>query len=246
MIQQIIFTQKHRLRSPEVDLYGRWRASDIFLVMQELAGGHSLQLGCHMKDLMPRGITWVLSRVHMQMNMYPQLGEEVILKTWTGGVQRVIFPRFFVFERPDGTVLGSAHTLWLLLDLDKRRMVGADALGVDYPSDKNIPAPAAAPVKLTAPAQLEHMMYRRARYSDLDINRHMNNTRYIEWICDLFASDAYVDQALSSLTINYTHEIAPDMDVGLYLHRQSPEFYVVGKDEQITFFTAKGQWQKGL
>lgn len=241
-----IFSQQHLLRSPEVDLYGRWRATDIFLVMQELAGGHSLKLGCHMRDLMPRGITWVLSRVYLQMREYPRLGEQIAVKTWTGGIQRMIFPRYFVFEREDGTFLGAAHTLWLLLDLQKRRMVGAAALGVDYPDTSDLPQPAQAPEKIRLPQDLPFVARRRAGYSDMDINRHMNNTRYIEWICDLFASNTYQHRALSTLTVNYTHEIAPETEVALHLLQQQEGFFAAGISGDQPCFAAKGQWGAGL
>lgn len=242
-----IFTQRHKLYSPQVDLYGRWRPADIFLVMQELAGEHSLQLGCHMKDLMPRGITWVISRIQVQMQAYPRLGEEVVLKTWAGSVQRMIFPRHFIFERPDGTFLGAAHTLWLLLDLNKRRMVGASALNTDsYPKSSDLPVPVPAPQKLTVHPDMPCVAQRRAAYSDMDINRHMNNTRYIEWLCDLFPAQSYEERALSALTVNYTHEIPPETQVDLYLAQTEAGFDAAGLNVEQPCFVASGTWGLGL
>ena len=43
-------------------------------------------------------------------------------------------------------------------------------------------------------------------YSDLDVNGHMNNTRYLDWACDLLPSAFHRDHPLKAATICYMTE----------------------------------------
>jgi acyl-ACP thioesterase len=52
-----------------------------------------------------------------------------------------------------------------------------------------------------------------ATYSDVDMLGHVNNSRYIEWICDAFSTELFNQKKLDSLQINYEHEILPGEQV---------------------------------
>jgi acyl-CoA thioesterase FadM len=48
---------------------------------------------------------------------------------------------------------------------------------------------------------------RRAAYSDIDYNRHVNNTRYIQWIQDITDPELLEQAPHMRLDINYLSEI---------------------------------------
>ena len=62
-----IYEKSFQVRSYEVDLTGRVRATALLNYMQEAAGDHSRLLGVAVRDLMPLGLTWVLSRTHLRI-----------------------------------------------------------------------------------------------------------------------------------------------------------------------------------
>ena len=43
-------------------------------------------------------------------------------------------------------------------------------------------------------------------YTDLDINGHMNNTRYMDWVDDLIPSAFHRDHPLKEFTVCYLNE----------------------------------------
>jgi hypothetical protein len=57
---------------------------------------------------------------------------------------------------------------------------------------------------------------RTARYSDIDYNGHVNNTRYIQWIQDITDPDVLTNATQLRLDINYLHEVRPGETIGLW------------------------------
>jgi acyl-ACP thioesterase len=58
----------------------------------------------------------------------------------------------------------------------------------------------------------------RAGYSAVDIVGHVNNTRYVEWICDAFPLDMFKQHKLDWMQINYEHEILPGEEVSILVN----------------------------
>jgi acyl-CoA thioesterase FadM len=60
-------------------------------------------------------------------------------------------------------------------------------------------------------AEAENVGSRKAAYSDIDFNGHMNNARYVEWIQDIsdrdFGQQALVGAKTMRLDINYLSEV---------------------------------------
>jgi acyl-ACP thioesterase len=44
------------------------------------------------------------------------------------------------------------------------------------------------------------------RIADIDVNGHINNTKYIEWAINLFPKDFYMKTLVKELTVNYLSE----------------------------------------
>ena len=65
--------------------------------------------------------------------------------------------------------------------------------------------------EIAAPASLppvtgECSAKRQVRYTDLDVNGHMNNTQYLNWVDDLLPSDYHRNHTPKELTVCYLNE----------------------------------------
>jgi hypothetical protein len=49
-------------------------------------------------------------------------------------------------------------------------------------------------------------MRRTVRYSDLDVNGHMNNCRYMDWVSDTLPGTFHASHRVSEFTVNYLSE----------------------------------------
>ena len=159
-------------------------------------------------------------------------------------IKHSVFPRYFEFRSADGTVLGKAVTLWVLLDLNERSMVSADKAQIEVPADAGhepaLPFPAAPRELKDVEAKLKEKI---PVYMDFDINGHVNNTRYIDWLCDLFETERYREQFIGELTVNYAGEILPGTELVLMFAEEEEKFSLRDCPGGKAHFTIQGSWK---
>ncbi len=211
---QTELTRALRVTISDCDADGRWRPSAVLVQMQELAEVHSAELGLSRVHLVENGVIWVLYRQRIEMDSYPTFGDEILMTTWPGAIDGPLFPRYFTIAKKDGTPIGRAATSWILMDVKTRRPMRPSALPGKVPADLSREAPMPLPgmLRVTGAAPLAS---RKVCYSDLDVNAHMNNTRYIDWICDALDLQTLRRRGLASWQLNYIAEGRPGETLNL-------------------------------
>ena len=235
-----ILTQTLTLQSRDCDFTGRWKPSEIFTAMQELASDHAAILGAGYPVLRSANLAFALTRSELHMDRYPHLGEKVICRTWPAPVMKWMFPRYFIFESESGEQLGYAATIWVLMDLAERKMVAPSALPSPIPTSDRKP-PLRLPGKamgLTGEGVLRDYL---PGYSELDVNGHVNNTRYISWMCDALGYDLLKDHSVKSLIVNYAHELLPGESIALRSEIEGSAFRMSGDIGGVNHFSLSGE-----
>ena len=207
------FSQDILLQASMVDVNGRWQPGSIFRVMQEVSGAHAEGFGLGRQPLMKAGIAWVLTRASLQMDEYPCYGQTVTVKTWPGKGRHAFFPRHYTFE-VDGREIGRSTTLYMLMDMEQRKMALPSRLPgqlPEYDIPAPLPTPGAIPQLETEPTVRTHQV----RYTDLDFNGHVNNTRYVDWMCDLPTREFHQTHPMTGIRLNYRAETFPDEEIVL-------------------------------
>lgn len=237
-----IFEETYRLRAVDVDINGTWMPSAILTMMQEMGELHADQAGFGRCRLMEDyGICWIITRLHLVMNMYPQLGEPVRAYTWALAPTSLLFRRQFRFEDRNGSELGRASSQWALMNYADRILRRSSAIG-PYPHDSEAEILLPEPKKIVMPCDMQATAKRRVRYSDVDMNGHMNNTKYLNWLCELYPTDFLRTMQIHSCRINYTSEAAIDQEVVL-LTKEEDGMYVRGRTGDKSVFDAHLEWK---
>lgn len=193
------------------DFSGCWRPSAILETMQEIAGAHSMLLHCGRDTMMEKNIVWVITRIEVQMKRYPVAEEEVIVSTFPKEIRRWFFPRYFEFLTSQGEALGRASTIWALLDINSRKMVPPGDIAALMPDNRDIVAPMGlpSPTKILGDEHKKTVDY-QPLYEDIDVNFHVNNTRYMSWFCNMLGIQELKNQVMDFFCINYDAEIRPE------------------------------------
>lgn len=204
------FEMKFTIAAHQTDSQGRAKPSALLYLCQEAAGGHCGQLGVDWQTLQKRGLFWALIRTHVQVTKLPVAGQQVIMRTWPMPTTRSAFPRAAVCLDGDGNTLFSATSLWVLMDIQNRRMLLPGKSGVELDGITlgcELPMPGSI-----HPVELQHRTYRTVAKEDLDRNAHMNNTRYMDWLFDLLPADA---PPIKGFTACYLNEATDGQKLGL-------------------------------
>lgn len=117
---------------------------------------------------------------------------------------RTAYPRSTVAYDAQGNELFRCISLWVLMDRENRTMVLPGKSGVDLEGTLR-GLELAAPRSL-APRPLVNCRSRSVCFTDLDINGHMNNTRYLDWLMDLLPSNFHGSHEIKDFTLCYMNE----------------------------------------
>jgi acyl-ACP thioesterase len=158
--------------------------------LQEAAGHHADALGVSMRRLQDEDRAWVLSHLHLELDRLPEGDETVTIETWPSGLEGLYATREFVLST-DENEIGHATSRWFVIDTERRRPVRPPRSLYDLETpDRALPIPHDFD-DLPAPDRVDHGAAWRARYHDLDLNRHVNSVRYLEWALGSLPDDLF-------------------------------------------------------
>ncbi|MDR1574660.1 MAG: acyl-ACP thioesterase [Treponema sp.] len=218
-----ILQESFPLRFGAVDRSGRLTLASTFDLFQEVAISHAEHLGVGRDALARMRQGWILSRISVLMDRRPVFGETITVRSWPRGWEKLFALRDYDIRDASGAVLVRGRSNWLILDLDRRRPLRPQGLMAELPLNEGIDALPSGANGLMAMDDLTGAGERRARYSDIDYNGHVNNTRYIQWIQDTVDSALLETADRMRLDINYLSEILPGETTELWIAPLPPD-----------------------
>ena len=198
------YTLQYCVTPLHADCFGRCKPSSLLRFAQDAAEAHCLQLGADWDTMAKKNYFWAVIRQRMEISRLPATGETITVKTWPLPTTRVAYPRATEGFDTEGNSLFKVISVWVIMDMESRAMVLPGKSGVDVAS-VNFGTELKAPGGLPSVTP-EQETLRTVSFSDLDINGHMNNTRYLDWICDLLPAAYHKDHPLKAVTICYMSE----------------------------------------
>lgn len=113
----------------------------------------------------------------------PELGDRVTIRTWHRGARGASTYRDFDLY-VEGKLVGEAVSTWVLADADTHRIFRMSRVDEFQGTDGGELCKSRTLSGLHLPAHMEHVESRALHYSDTDVNGHVNNVRYVDFICD--------------------------------------------------------------
>ena len=218
-----------------VDASQKLKLSAFFSLFQDIATENADMIGLGKSVITDKGLDWIIMRVKVDFYGEIKHGDKVNLYTYPGELRNgFIFVRYGGINDLKGKPLCRITSLWGLIDNKSRRMVLKTTL--PYPcetmNDNPLPFPDRIPVE-----EVEKVYSKTMRYSDCDLNGHVNNTKYIDMICDIFPLDFYINHMISAIDINYLSELHDGDNVDICA--SVDKTYIEGRVNDKPSFSAK-------
>ena len=180
--QATFYSENFTIRANEVDENGNCTLSSIFQLFQEVAGNHALLLNFDITDLHAKGLTWVLHRMDIQIRNYPKWRDKITIETWpaTGDALRA-YRNYRILDE-SGQELGVCLSYWMMMNMETRRptRMPREVLETRLADREHVLEVTSEKIPTVSKVDLEYRV--TVRKADLDMNRHVNNAVYVQWI----------------------------------------------------------------
>ncbi len=205
-----IGTEQFKIASYQMDVKGNATLTSLAGIFQEIAGNHAHENGFGFKQMIKNGQIWVLTRLKIEIQKFPVWGQEIDVSTWIVNREKFFSRRDFQIHNSNNELLVSASSGWMLLDVQSKRPKLVDEIEMDIPMISDKLAVNDELLKIEALKSAETKTDYIVRFSDLDVNNHVNNVKYIRILLDSYSYNWRKAKTPSSFEINYLAEAAYD------------------------------------
>ncbi len=196
------YSYEYEMKYQESDAHKKVRLYQLEEYLLEVAGKVADELGYGIATMHPRGLTWILTRLSLELYELPRHNDIVRFETWIESNAHMLSTRDFRLYLGD-RLIGQCKSVWAILDLQKREIVNIfnepifegciDGEMIDMPR-----------VRMTTIPEPTGCVPHKVVYSDIDYNGHCNSCRYLQAMTDAYFPDYYGKKV--RFDINYSKE----------------------------------------
>ena len=219
-----VFTETFPIRFDEVGPNKEADMGTMARISQECACNHAQGLWGRSQsmpeDMRKVDMAWVCTRLHLDIFEYPKWGDQVVVKTWFESQGRVAARRDWdLVNNETQKRVGKATSQWIAFNLKTRRMgripsqvvedfqlqqwCDEPIMGTEYEVEK---LPDARDIGAIEGSQCSVPVVHYTRRSDLDMNGHVNNCIYTEWLLESVPQSYRDEYELKELIIEFKAE----------------------------------------
>jgi acyl-ACP thioesterase len=190
------------------DFTGKLSIQSLLLLFQEVAWEHATINGFGYEHLKEKGFFWALSRLHINLIDLPLWTQEISLSTWPSGTEGPFALRDYLISDQSGKKLVGGTSSWLIVDINTRRPQRPDSFRDKMPIREDIRGTDGNAQRIIVPNNVnEAILYEHtARLADIDVNGHINNTKYIEWAINSISESDFRNLRLEQIDVNFLAE----------------------------------------
>lgn len=204
--RQSVYTVSYKVRSYEVDYLQEATIASICDYFQEAAGRHAKELNVDITDLHKKGFTWILYKMQVKVHRFPYRWETVRVTTWPSTGEGIRAYRDYQLHSENDECLAEGLSQWMILDVKRRRPVKIPdkLLSEQYKTGRHV-----LELHKTNLEKLEGVnaeLIAKVGLNDLDMNRHVNNVKYVDWLTGYRNSDKLNDKKCRELIVQFADE----------------------------------------
>jgi len=222
-----------------VDFQRRIKLSSLVDLILTASGYNADENGFGLRQLKNLNGTWVLSRLALEMDYFPKQYEKITVETWVQEVHTANTIRNYRLFNEKGEVIGNSTSVWVMINIETRRPMDLRLL-------KGIEEFATAeesgierPFKLNT-VESEVIDCFQVKYSDIDINQHVNTVHYLDWMVNTFTLDEHRSHNIHRIDMNFMNEVVYGNEIMIFKEEVAPgDFWFEAKANEKTAFRGR-------
>ena len=196
-------------------------AMDLFLAA---ANQHTVDMHVSGPELEAScGGRWIITKMRMEFDKAPKLGEDYEIATWPLKAGSVKFPRCYTMTIGGESAVRAISDWCVLSRADDSLIKSSD---VPFPTDREYCEEKAVSAKYIAshfaPEEGDYHHTRVIRWSDIDYNGHTNNLHYLNMTFDCFSGKEMKENIVSAVEMHYMRQTYEGNEIMLYRREMEP------------------------
>jgi medium-chain acyl-[acyl-carrier-protein] hydrolase len=210
-----------KIGSHDTDMEARLRPGTLLSMLIQSAIHSSDNLGFGFADIQRLRLFWVCSRLSLEIIRPLKWYEEITIETWPKNLERIIYLRDFLVRDAAQKVVARGTSGWLAIDLDSKKPKRIEDTNAEMFVHLNMKHGLEySPERLSKVKEGESFEH-NATYFDIDLNKHVTSSRYVDWMMDSFSPEFHAVNYPKKIALNYMQEVK--LGEKIELIRQNPE-----------------------
>jgi acyl-ACP thioesterase len=201
-----VWETKIKIRAFDVDANNRLKVNTILDYFQDAASNDAERLKFGYADFVPMGLFWVLSWLKLEVSNFPKFMDEIKIQTWGKKQHKLYSIRDYLLLDSDNNIFCKGTSAWILLDSKTMKPKILTQLFPEFNLLTTQDALTDLPQKIILTNPPKQVYTTTVRYSGIDLNRHTNNSKYIEMMIDCYDEEFHNLHKLKSLTVSFNSE----------------------------------------
>jgi medium-chain acyl-[acyl-carrier-protein] hydrolase len=215
----------YRITSADTDISARLRLGAMVNLLIQSAIGSADKLGFGFGDLSQLHLFWVLRNLTVESYRPVRWSEELVVETWPKNIDGILYLRDFVVRDRMGEVVARATSGWLAVDRTTKRPKRFNSEQLEYFTHlKEKHSLSYSPERLGEVSGNDEFFV-KPTFFDIDLNRHVTSTRYIDWMVDTLPIDLLLGSHPVKLSINYLKETMLGDSIRLVRRSSQPNVF---------------------
>ena len=204
----LTYQMKMKIPFDMADMNGHIKLPDVILLSLQVSGMQSIELGVSDKAILENyNLVWIITDYDIEVVRLPRFAEEITIETEALSYNRLFCYRRFTIYDESGQELIHMMATFVLMDRDSRKVHAVEPeIVAPYQSDfdkKLIRGPKYE--SLNEPISKDY----HVRFYDLDMNGHVNNSKYLDWIFEVMGADFLTQYIPKKINLKYVKEVRP-------------------------------------
>jgi len=241
-----VWKEQRVVEAFDVDVTGRLKPHVLFSFLLSCAWNHAAASGFSFQELSERGLMWVLTKFQMSILHMPEWRNEISVETWGKRIERLYALRDFRVSSLPGQRLACATGSWMILDKKSYRPQKLEQLMASFPWQEGKSELEGSLQKVTEATNGQERTQHRVRFSELDVNNHVNAANYLKWVMDSYPREVLESRLVESVEISFLAEATVDDEITVSFERvadQDINTIKRGRDQK-DLCRAALQWQE--
>ncbi|MCO6541491.1 MAG: acyl-ACP thioesterase [Lactobacillus sp.] len=209
-----------------------------------LVSEHQLHaVGIDSQQMVQHGIGWVVTKYHLEVQRLPLIDEQIKITTQANSYNKFFCYRTFTVQDAAGNELLTLISNWVMMDIKERKLMPIvpkvmEQIDCEYSEDVwRFPR-----IKRIKDAKQKKQY--QTRFFDIDVNGHVNNAVYLDWMLDSLGRDFLLSHQIKSLDIKYDREVAYGQTVQSSVQLENNSSYHQISSNHKTNAQAQIEWTK--